>query len=104
MSPPMKGFIGFRNDPGDQARRDFMAVQAGIGEKDLTLAEELAQGVGSKSPVTSHVRQIVKETILEVRSEEHTSELKSLMRISYAVFCLKKKKRQQNQRHIADEI
>src|SRR3546814_9574936 len=27
-----------------------------------------------------------------VRSEEHTSELQSLMRISYAVFCLKKKK------------
>src|SRR3546814_6020302 len=32
---------------------------------------------------------------LSVRSEEHTSELQSLMRISYAVFCLKKKK----QRH-----
>src|SRR3546814_7877572 len=32
------------------------------------------------------------------RSEEHTSELQSLMRISYAVFCLKKKK--QNQMHI----
>src|SRR3546814_2976797 len=30
----------------------------------------------------------------EKRSEEHTSELQSLMRISYAVFCLKKKKRQ----------
>src|SRR3546814_5371008 len=29
---------------------------------------------------------------LEVRSEEHTSELQSLMRISYAVFCFKKKK------------
>src|SRR3546814_4143281 len=28
---------------------------------------------------------------LELRSEEHTSELQSLMRISYAVFCLKKK-------------
>src|SRR3546814_9256487 len=28
------------------------------------------------------------------RSEEHTSELQSLMRISYAVFCLKKKKKQ----------
>src|SRR3546814_9178819 len=28
-----------------------------------------------------------------IRSEEHTSELQSLMRISYAVFCLKKKKR-----------
>src|SRR3546814_10878057 len=31
---------------------------------------------------------------LDCRSEEHTSELKSLMRISYAVFCLKKKKNQ----------
>src|SRR3546814_5620619 len=30
------------------------------------------------------------------RSEEHTSELQSLMRISYAVFCLKKKNRRQN--------
>src|SRR3546814_2774525 len=31
------------------------------------------------------------------RSEEHTSELQSLMRISYAVFCLKKKKRNRKQ-------
>src|SRR3546814_1348096 len=31
-----------------------------------------------------------------VRSEEHTSELQSLMRISYAVFCLKKKNRRPN--------
>src|SRR3546814_3906401 len=30
--------------------------------------------------------------LLSIRSEEHTSELQSLMRISYAVFCLKKKK------------
>src|SRR3546814_9442092 len=35
---------------------------------------------------THHVRD-------RVRSEEHTSELQSLMRISYAVFCLKKKKK-----------
>src|SRR3546814_10525210 len=32
-----------------------------------------------------------------IRSEEHTSELQSLMRISYAVFCLKKKKKIKNQ-------
>src|SRR3546814_7828404 len=31
-----------------------------------------------------------------IRSEEHTSELQSLMRISYAVFCLKKKKKKNN--------
>src|SRR3546814_7339409 len=37
----------------------------------------------------SHVRNAIFDRI---RSEEHTSELQSLMRISYAVFCLKKKK------------
>src|SRR3546814_9034108 len=35
----------------------------------------------------------------DARSEEHTSELQSLMRISYAVFCLKKKKTSRNTRH-----
>src|SRR3546814_8716109 len=35
-------------------------------------------------------------TSLVTRSEEHTSELQSLMRISYAVFCLKKKKYSKN--------
>src|SRR3546814_1434851 len=34
------------------------------------------------------------------RSEEHTSELQSLMRISYAVFCLKKKRRNNIQKQI----
>src|SRR3546814_9993907 len=33
---------------------------------------------------------------MQIRSEEHTSELQSLMRISYAVFCLKKKKTKKN--------
>src|SRR3546814_9938048 len=38
------------------------------------------------------------------RSEEHTSELQSLMRISYAVFCLKKKKKQNVQTKIHLEV
>src|SRR3546814_2934610 len=37
---------------------------------------------------------------LHGRSEEHTSELQSLMRISYAVFCLKKKKKHTHIQHI----
>src|SRR3546814_4751988 len=36
---------------------------------------------------------------MPVRSEEHTSELQSLMRISYAVFCLKKKKNKTDNNH-----
>src|SRR3546814_5206673 len=39
-----------------------------------------------------------------MRSEEHTSELQSLMRISYAVFCLKKKKTNKNQEYITEYI
>src|SRR3546814_7412721 len=38
------------------------------------------------------VADVITELDAELRSEEHTSELQSLMRISYAVFCLKKKK------------
>src|SRR3546814_2908301 len=37
------------------------------------------------------------------RSEEHTSELQSLMRISYAVFCLKKTKTRQKKEHITKQ-
>src|SRR3546814_8452241 len=40
--------------------------------------------------------QLVAIEEVEARSEEHTSELQSLMRISYAVFCLKKKKKTNN--------
>src|SRR3546814_10343767 len=36
------------------------------------------------------------DDLVDLRSEEHTSELQSLMRISYAVFCLKKKKTPRN--------
>src|SRR3546814_9982015 len=53
------------------------AIRARIdGEKDIALAHTIASFSRAKK--------------LE-RSEEHTSELQSLMRISYAVFCLKKK-------------
>src|SRR3546814_3835939 len=37
------------------------------------------------------INEVHSYTIMQIRSEEHTSELQSLMRISYAVFCLKKK-------------
>src|SRR3546814_4383620 len=42
---------------------------------------------------TPHLNKLAAEGMRFTRSEEHTSELQSLMRISYAVFCLKKKKK-----------
>src|SRR3546814_508086 len=51
-----------------------------------------AASVGLVSPYLAYMRQDRRFQPGEaVRSEEHTSELQSLMRISYAVFCLKKK-------------
>src|SRR3546814_5317494 len=47
-----------------------------------------------------HLRRLLRAPGLEGRSEEHTSELQSLMRISYAVFCLKKKKKNTNKHNI----
>src|SRR3546814_7613009 len=49
--------------------------------------------------ISAKVSQKAVELVLRerhARSEEHTSELQSLMRISYAVFCLKKKKQTTN--------
>src|SRR3546814_3022351 len=51
----------------------------------------MPRAVDSQEP--QHVADAAAELGLEhIRSEEHTSELQSLMRISYAVFCLKKTK------------
>src|SRR3546814_8438589 len=56
------------------------------------IAERLAQMLapGRRGGELHDAGQIV-TTLHACRSEEHTSELQSLMRISYAVFCLKKK-------------
>src|SRR3546814_9683606 len=69
--------------------------RAAIGD-DARGEQELARGVGLAAVmVEQHTRRPV-HLADDDRSEEHTSELQSLMRISYAVFCLKHKKRRQN--------
>src|SRR3546814_8700803 len=53
-----------------------------------------AAGNSALRDIHSSIQALLRAWILRAlgRSEEHTSELQSLMRISYAVFCLKKKK------------
>src|SRR3546814_5499655 len=59
-----------------------------------TLAPRLASRLGARVvPEYGRTYAEANGTEFDERSEEHTSELQSLMRISYAVFCLKKKKR-----------
>src|SRR3546814_10784413 len=57
----------------------------------IDLRRMLEQSGGLFHVARGHACAAVEEIGLEQRSEEHTSELQSLMRISYAVFCLKKK-------------
>src|SRR3546814_3181992 len=68
-------------------------AQSDPGEGELGHAGALRR----RSRLLPHRRQPVHELSPGERSEEHTSELQSLMRISYAVFCLKKKKNQEYQ-------
>src|SRR3546814_1851752 len=51
-------------------------------------------------PIHHNGREQFADLYERLRSEEHTSELQSLMRISYAVFCLKKKTYNNNDSHI----
>src|SRR3546814_9720680 len=53
--------------------------------------------------VHAHERASVEAQEVVVRSEEHTSELQSLVRISYAVFCLKKKKTKKKDQQTATQ-
>src|SRR3546814_3132188 len=60
---------------------------------DLSAADAAATLVAfTANSVALGARQLPEQPELWIRSEEHTSELQSLMRISYAVFCLKKKR------------
>src|SRR3546814_4383937 len=56
-----------------------------------------ADAVGLGLPATDVCAWALRRSCAWPRSEEHTSELQSLMRISYAVFCLKKKKNTKQQ-------
>src|SRR3546814_9212724 len=70
-----------------------------------SLVEFVAAGGAVRIWVAAPTRSIVQVRLAGVaRSEEHTSELQSLMRISYAVFCLKKKNRRISTSNKSDKI
>src|SRR3546814_5605855 len=85
--------------PGDAAQANYFrltptSVVARPLDAAVTRYEYSAFGDLTRQRV--HANTIVEsQDTSSTRSEEHTSELQSLMRISYAVFCLKKKKLKQ---------
>src|SRR3546814_2899350 len=74
----------------------FRSVVPGQREDDEGLIVEVAPVVERQALPRHPVAPAAVAMGVMPRSEEHTSELQSLMRISYAVFCLKKKKTTQH--------
>src|SRR3546814_8620152 len=82
----MSSFIG-----ADEAKIAMWQSQVNV------VRQALADRQANTHLKVNAIMQIIEKTAFIERSEEHTSELQSLMRISYAVFCLKKKKNKQPQ-------
>src|SRR3546814_4176293 len=77
--------IGFGDALADAAHRiDYPSL--------LDMDQPSIRAYPPASVIAEKFQAIVALGLANGRSEEHTSELQSLMRISYAVFCLKKKK------------
>src|SRR3546814_3209485 len=84
---------------GDDADLHIVAV----GQAEMLLGRDVAKhrgavpadlrGADAAGDMVVARRDVGGERPERIRSEEHTSELQSLMRISYAVFCLKKKQK-----------
>src|SRR3546814_7020986 len=76
-------YAGARPDP-ELARQRYDAMLAAFGTEIYYVHEPLCAA-------HSYASRLIEPATILVRSEEHTSELQSLMRISYAVFCMKNK-------------
>src|SRR3546814_9567457 len=100
-------------DPDVELRGAEIEARPVLEPQRIDVARLIARDAGGVGPARRRQRPVVRERARQLlvdaviarietcrdrigRSEEHTSELQSLMRISYAVFCLKKKKKHTN--------
>src|SRR3546814_7999299 len=81
------------------ADRQPIPFSAPKGVRMVRIDRQSGRRVYGAWPGTDPKASIIREAFKPERSEEHTSELQSLMRISYAVFCVIKKTNQQNSHH-----
>src|SRR3546814_4868267 len=84
-------------DP-DKTRIILTHTNAEVRDLNLAARDRLRDAGELGDDVRVSAERGAREFASGDRSEEHTSELQSLMRISYAVFCLKKKKRKQHRK------
>src|SRR3546814_9681634 len=90
--------VSLKDRPVDRGQQDsrlqrYATIVAQLSAQRMHTSAQCF--IWASSPMRSHDCAHLRQTSAQ-RSEEHTSELQSLMRISYAVFCLKKKKTTRN--------
>src|SRR3546814_4527540 len=101
--PPGVGKTTLARLMADSFDAQFIAISAVLGGvkdiRDAVVTAQVAQGQGRRTILfvdeVHRFNKAQQDAFLPYveRSEEHTSELQSLMRLSYAVFCLKQKKK-----------
>src|SRR3546814_9232634 len=105
----MHGAGSVRPSPSGLGYVPIVIEQSGRGERSYDIYSRLLRErvVFLVGPVEDQSANLIVAQLLflvsenpDKRSEEHTSELQSLMRISYAVFCLKKKKEKTQKKRI----
>src|SRR3546814_5810007 len=90
--PPVRGRGAFRVRPGAALLEPTLHEPVRAGSGAIGRQSAVRTGAGSDAGGAAAAGKSRFSGMAGGRSEEHTSELQSLMRISYAVFCLKKKK------------
>src|SRR3546814_8637925 len=78
--------------------------RATSARKGLAQPESARRAAAGAAMIAIFLNKLIRAILSRHRSEEHTSELQSLMRSSYAVFCLKKKKTTQNKTHTTRNV
>src|SRR3546814_6786339 len=86
-------FVAVQNLEQAGGRGDGCMFRIAAGGKGIGMRRVDDIDLGHRQPCPRG--KLAHQPVIIGRSEEHTSELQSLMRISYAVFCLKKKKKKQ---------
>src|SRR3546814_9363353 len=89
----------FRSPSDGRSRQPRMFIRVDLPEPDWPMiATNSPRRMASETPSRARI-SVSPLRYARQRSEEHTSELQSLMRISYAVFCLQKKKQSKDTQH-----
>src|SRR3546814_10279836 len=89
--------------PAGEAKDYGLVLDVFPDEGFLDEVVQRAQYMATKGPIGLRgTKRVAKVRQAPGRSEEHTSELQSLMRISYAVFCLKKKTKKLKQSRLTE--